>query len=248
MGFGWRKNRYSDDEWEARVDLAAAYRLADHFGMTDLLYNHITCRVPGTEDEFLINEFGLGYEEIKASNLVKIDLKGNIIEEGVHRINFPGYVIHSAVHAARHEVLCVMHAHTTYGMAVSALEEGLVPLQQDTYQFHDRVAYHDFEGQAVELDERERLVTDLGDKDAMILKNHGLLTVGQSVAEAWVAMWQLERACQVQVIAQSTGQMLHQVSPQVMEKASRARSFRYESIEWPWLLRLLDAKDPSYKQ
>ncbi len=248
MRFKWNKSKYSDDEWKARVDLAAAYRLTDHFGMTDLLYNHITCRVPGTEDEFLINEFGLGYEEIKASNLVKIDLEGNILEEGLHRINFPGYVIHSAVHAARHDVACVMHAHTTYGMAVSALEEGLVPLQQDTYQFHDRVAYHDFEGQALELNERERLVTDLGDKDAMILKNHGLLTVGRSVADTWVSMWQLEKACQVQVIAQSTGQMTHQVSSEVMEKASSARSFRYESIEWPWLLRTLEAKDPSYKQ
>lgn len=247
MGSRPMKRTYSDDEWRARVDLAAAYRLTDHFDMTDLLYNHITCRVPGTDDQFLINEFGLGYDEITASNLVKIDIEGNVVEEGDHRINFPGYVIHSAVHAARHDAVSVMHAHTFYGMVVSALEEGLIPLQQETYQFYNRVAYHDFEGQSVHTSERERLVTDLGDKDAMILKNHGLLTLGRSVAEAWVSMWQLEKACKVQVIAQSTGQVIHQVPPQVMEKASSARFHRYEAIEWPWLLRKLDAKDPSYR-
>ena len=247
MVSGSKREKYSEEEWGARVDLAAAYRLTDRFGMTDLLYNHITCRVPGTEDQFLINEYGLGYDEITASNLVKIDINGNVLEEGEHRINFPGYVIHSAVHAARHDVVCAMHTHTIYGMAVSALEEGLVPLQQDTFQFHDRVAYHAFEGQALRLDERESLVTDLGDKNAMILKNHGLLTVGRSVAETWVAMWQLERACQVQVLAQSTGQLIHQPPVEVMEKASSARNLRYESIEWPWLLRKLDAADPSYK-
>lgn len=246
--FGRKHGKYSTEEWQARVDLAAAYRLTDHFGMSDLVYNHITCRVPGTHDQFLINEFGLGYNEITASNLVKIDIEGNIIDEGTHRINFPGYVIHSAVHAARHDVECVMHTHTVYGMAVSALEGGLVPLQQDAYQFYEKVAYHEFEGQAVDIEERERLVTDLGDKDAMILKNHGLLTVGRSVAETWVAMWQLERACQVQVIAQSTGQDIHQAPQVVMEKASKARSFRYQSVEWPWLLRVLDAKDSSYKK
>lgn len=242
-----KKRTYSDDEWRARVDLAAAYRLTDLFDMTDLLYNHITCRVPGTDDQFLINEFGLGYDEITASNLVKIDIEGNVVEDGAHRINFPGYVIHSAVHAARHDAVSVMHAHTLYGMAVSALEEGLIPLQQEAYQFYNRVAYHDFEGQAVHTSERELLVTDLGDKDAMILKNHGLLTLGRSVAEAWVSMWQLEKACKLQVITQSTGQVVHQVPPQVMEKASSARFHRYEAIEWPWLLRKLDAKDSSYR-
>jgi ribulose-5-phosphate 4-epimerase/fuculose-1-phosphate aldolase len=247
MASGPKKHKYSDGEWQARVNLAAAYRLTDHFNLTDLLYNHITCRVPGTDDQFLINEFGLGYNEITASNLVKIDIEGNVHQEGEHRINFPGYVIHSAVHAARHDVACVMHAHTFYGMVVSALEDGLIPLQQDTYQFHDRVAYHEFEGQATDTDERERLVTDLGNKDSMILKNHGLLTVGRSVADAWVAMWQLERACQLQVVTQSTGQIIHQAPPQVMEKASSPRTYRYESIEWPWLLRTLDAKDPSYR-
>jgi ribulose-5-phosphate 4-epimerase/fuculose-1-phosphate aldolase len=251
MVFGLRRSKrgnYSEAEWAARVDLAAAYRLTHLFGMTDLNYNHITARVPGTEDQFLINEFGLGYDEVRASNLVKIDLQGNVLEPGEHRINFPGYVIHSAVHGARHDVGCVMHTHTLYGMAVSALEEGLLPLQQDTFQFHDRIAYHAFEGQATNLDERERLVTDLGEKNAMLLRNHGLLTLGRTVPEAWVAMWQLERACQVQVLARSTGEPVHLPPPAVMEKASSARNLRYESVEWGWLLRTLDRLDPSYKE
>ena len=242
------KKGYSRAEWKARVDLAAAYRLTDHFGMTSLIYNHITSRVPGTHDQFLINEFGLGYDEVTASNLVKIDLDGNVLEEGRREINVAGYVIHSAVHAARRDVLCVMHTHTPYGMAVSALEEGLVPMQQEAYQFHDRVAYHEFEGVAVDAEERERLVTDLGDKNAMILRNHGLLTVGSSVCDAWVRMWMLELACKTQVLAQSTGQPLRQAPAAAVEKtASLFEGFPF-SLEWPWLLRTLDRKDPSYKE
>ena len=241
-------NGYSEAEWQARVDLAAAYRLTDHFGMTTLVYNHITARVPGTDDQFLINEYGLGYEEVKASNLVKIDLDGNVLEEGDRRINIPGYVIHSAVHGARHDVNCVMHTHTPYGMAVSTLEEGFVPLQQDTYRFHERVAYHEFEGLAVDTDERERLVTDLGDKDVMVLRNHGLLTMGRTVAEAWTLMWQLERACQVQVLAQSTGQALRQAPLPAIEKTAALLEMNHGSMEWDWLLRVLDRKDTSYRE
>ena len=238
----------SEAEWRARVDLAAAYRLTDHFGMTTLVYNHITARVPGTDDQFLINEFGLGYDEVTASNLVKINLDGKVLDEGDHRINIPGYIIHSAVHAARHDVSCVMHTHTPYGMAVSALEEGLLPLQQDTYRFHERIAYHEFEGLAVDADERERLVTDLGDKSAMILRNHGLLTVGATVAEAWNTMWQLERACQVQVLAQSAGQAIRQAPFAAIEKTAGLFDGDDGAVVWPWLLRTLDRKDPSYKE
>ena len=238
---------YSEAEWGARVELAAAYRLVDQFGMTSLIYNHITARVPGIEDHFLINEFGLGYEEVTASNLVKIDMEGNILEEGAHRINFTGYVIHSAIHAARRDVACVMHTHTPYGMAVSALEEGLLPLQQEAYQFHERVAYHEFEGVAVDVDELERLVTDLGGRNAMIMRNHGLLTVGRSVAEAWVRMWQLEEACKVQVLAQSTGQELRQAPSGAIEKAASYFDRASSDLEWAWLLRRLERTDPSYK-
>ena len=237
---------YSDGEWQARVELAAAYRLADHFGMTTLIYNHITARVPGMEDQFLINEYGLGYEEVAASNLVKIDMDGNILEEGEHRINFTGYVIHSAIHGARHDVTCVMHTHTPYGMAVSALEEGLLPLQQEAYQFHERVSYHEFEGVAVDVDERERLVTDLGGNNAMVLRNHGLLTVGRTVAEAWIRMWQLELACKIQVLAQSTGQAIRQAPIPAIEKAAMFDGDSF-ALEWAWLLRTIDRKDPSYR-
>ncbi|MDE2968971.1 MAG: class II aldolase/adducin family protein [Chloroflexota bacterium] len=240
--------RYSEAEWKARVNLAAAYRLTDHFGMTTLVYNHITSRVPFTDDQFLINEFGLGYDEVTASNLVKIDVDGNVLEEGKRNINPAGFVIHSAIHAARHDVLCVMHTHTPYGMAVSALEEGLVPLQQEAYQFHERIAYHEFEGVAVDVDERERLVTDLGDKNALILRNHGLLTVGSSVGEAWVRMWLLELACKTQVLAQSTGQPLRQAPAEAMERTAAFFEGFQGRPEWAWLLRVLDRKDPSYKE
>ena len=239
---------YSDAEWQARVDLAAAYRLTDHFGMTTLIYNHITARVPGTEDQFLINEYGLGYDEITASNLIKIDMQGNILEEGAHQINFTGYVIHSAIHAARRDVSCVMHTHTPYGMAVSAMEDGLLALQQDAYQFHERLSYHEFEGVAVDLDERERLVTDLGDKNAMILRNHGLLTVGRSVGEAWNRMWQLELACKVQVLAQSTGQPIRQAPISAIEKTASWYDGDSVALEWAWLLRIINRKDPSYRK
>lgn len=236
------------EEWEARVDLAAAYRMADHFGWPQLVFNHITARVPGTDNQFLINEFGLGYNEVTASNLVKIDLDGNVLEDREAPINVAGYVIHSAVHGARHDVSCVMHTHTAYGMAVSALEGGLVPLQQDTYAFHDRVAYHEFEGVALDLDERERLVTDLGDKNSMILRNHGLLTMGQTVGEAFVLMYNLERACMVQVMAMSTGQPIHQAPLPAIEKTAELLNRGPKGTRtWAWMLRLLDAKDPSYK-
>ena len=241
------RHKFSDAQWQARVDLAAAYRLTDHFGMTSLIYNHITARVPGTEDRFLINEYGLGYEEVTASNLVEIDMDGNVLDEGYRPINVTGYVIHSAIHAARHDVTCVMHTHTPYGMVVSALAKGLLPLQQDGYQFHERVAYHEFEGVAVHIDERERLVTDLGDKNSMIMRNHGLLTVGRSVAEAWLRMWQLEQACKVQVLAQSTGQAIRQAPMPAIEKTASLSDVEPVDLEWAWLLRTIDRKDPSYR-
>ena len=239
---------YSGGEWQARVDLAAAYRLTHHFDMTALIYNHITARVPGTDDQFLINEYGLGYEEVTASNLVKMDMAGNILEEGERPINQTGYVIHSAVHAARRDAACVMHTHTPYGMVVSTVEEGLVPLQQDAYQFHNRISYHEFEGVAEDVDERERLVTDLGNKNAMIMRNHGLLTVGRSVGEAWVRMWHLEQACKVQVLAQSTGQPIRQAPISAIEKTAAWYDDDSVALEWPWLLRTLERKDPSYKE
>ena len=190
-------------EWETRVDLAACYRLVDLYGMTDLHLNHISARVPGSEEHFLINPFGMMYEEITASSLIKVDLDGKIISNCQCRITAStcaGYVIHSAIHGARHDVACVLHTHTNAGMAVSVLKCGLLPLTQTAMRW-GKIAYHDFEGVAVELDERERLVDDLGDCEVMILRNHGLLSVGQTIGQAFNSIYRLERACETQLLA-----------------------------------------------
>jgi ribulose-5-phosphate 4-epimerase/fuculose-1-phosphate aldolase len=242
----------SEAEWEARVDLAACYRLIAHFGMSDLIYNHITCHVPGTEGEFLINPYGMLYEEINASCLVKINLAGDILlnPNPTYGINQAGYVIHSAIHGARADVDCVIHTHTRAGMAVSALECGLLPIAQTNMRF-GKVAYHDYEGVAVDVDERERLVADLGTSDVMILRNHGLLTCGPSVAEAFNTMYWLENACKVQLDALACNAALIVPPQKVIEKT--ANQFEphvrrpYGIMEWPAMLRLLDRRDTSYR-
>jgi ribulose-5-phosphate 4-epimerase/fuculose-1-phosphate aldolase len=193
-------------EWVLRRQLAAAYRLVDHFGWTELIYGHLTARVPGEAPHFLINPFGLSYDEVTASNLVKIDVDGKVIGESSHPVNYAGFVIHSAVHMAhqsRHRA--VMHTHTRAGMAVAATKEGLLPISMNATAFHGSLAYHDYEGVSLELDERSRLLEDLGDSTAMMLRNHGLLTTGRSVAEAFIRLYRLERACQIQVDAGSAG-------------------------------------------
>jgi ribulose-5-phosphate 4-epimerase/fuculose-1-phosphate aldolase len=245
-------------EWETRVDLAACYRLVDHYGMTDLHLNHISARVPGHDEHFLINPFGMMYEEITASSLIKVDLDGRIIANSTdYGINLAGYVIHSAIHAARHDVACVLHTHTNAGMAVSTLKCGLLPLTQTAMRW-SRVAYHDFEGVAVELDERERIVKDLGDAEVMVLRNHGLLSVGQTIGQAFNNIYRLERACQTQLLAlacnseiamppqhvidRSNSQLTVQPAP---DAAGRRRP--HGLLEWPALKRMLDRRDPSYK-
>ena len=172
----------SDAEWRMRVDLAACYRLIAHYDMDDMFATHISARVPGGEDHFLLNPYGVLFEQITASSLVKVDLDGNIVQDTEHTINPAGFVIHSAVHAARHDALCVIHTHTVAGMAVACMEEGLLPLTQKSMRFYNRIAYHDYEGVADDLDERERLVRDLGKHNALILRNHGLLVCGKNVA------------------------------------------------------------------
>lgn len=246
---------WSAEEWKARRDLAACYRLIDHFGWTDLIYNHITARVSGEGHHILINPFGLHYEEVCASNLVKIDLDGNKVEPSDYGINKAGYVIHSAVHAARSDVRCVVHTHSRFGVAVSCLEEGFLPMTQGGLQFYNRIAYHDYEGIALDLDERSRLVADLGDNNAMILRNHGLLTCGRSVAEAFSRMFYLEQACQVQIDALSAGRKLNELSGQVSEHTARqwdgggdTPDEDEDKTEWAALLRLLDRRDPSYRE
>jgi ribulose-5-phosphate 4-epimerase/fuculose-1-phosphate aldolase len=235
-------------ERELRVQLAAAYRLVDRFQMTDLIFNHISVRVPGPEHHFLINPFGLLYSEVTASNLVKIDLDGNIIGDSPWRVNRAGFNIHSAIHMAREELRCVLHTHTRYSVAVSAMEEGLLPLHQGAMRFYNRLAYHDYEGVAQSPAERERLVRDLGDRRAMLLRNHGLLVMGGTVAEAFMAAYALEKACEVQVLAQSTGQPLIVPSPDVCElTAQQLSGGRTTQMAFDAYMRLLDREDPSYK-
>jgi ribulose-5-phosphate 4-epimerase/fuculose-1-phosphate aldolase len=237
-------------EYDVRVQLAACYRLIAHFGMDDLIYTHISARVPGREDHFLLNPYGLMFSEITASSLVKIDHDGNIVEPGDYPVNHAGFVIHSAVHMARPDIRCVLHTHTRAGVAVSCLKEGLLPLNQISCAYYNRLAYHDYEGIASNLEERDRLVQDLGEKKSMVLRNHGLLTAGNTVAEAFVLMYYLEQSCRMQIDVMSSGGTIEMLSPAVSEYTAK----QYESSsmprgerEWPAMLRLLDAKDPSYR-
>ncbi len=198
----------SRDERELRVQLAAAYRIFEYLGWCELIYGHISMRVPGPEHHFLINPYGLRYDEVTASNLIKIDLDRNLIEAGDHSFNPAGFVIHSAIHANAPDAHCVMQTHTRAGMAVAALECGLLPISMNATSFHKQIAYHDYEGSQLHLDERVKLVRDLGSCKAMILRNHGLLTVGRTIPEAFIFLYRLERACQVQLDAMSCGRPL----------------------------------------
>ncbi len=246
------RDQVSEDEWQARVDLAACYRLAAVHGWTDLIYTHISARVPGTDDHFLLNPFGFMFEEVTASSLVKLDTEGEIVMPSPYAVNAAGFTIHSAVHQARHDLACVMHTHTVSGMAVSAQEDGLLPLAQTSLVFHGALSYHDYEGIALDLDERERLVADLGGNTAMILRNHGLLTCGRSVAEAFVTMYMLEKACELQLAAQAGG-TLRLIPEEVC--AHTARQFQRDpdaggdghvALTWAALLRQLDRVNPGY--
>jgi ribulose-5-phosphate 4-epimerase/fuculose-1-phosphate aldolase len=246
------KDQVPPAEWEARVNLAACYRLVALYGMTDMIANHISVRVPGHPDQFLINAYGLMYEEITASSLIKIDLDGNVLwkPDLDYGFNRAGFVVHSAIHAARHEVDCVIHTHTPMGMAVAAMKCGLLPLTQTAMRF-SKVAYHDYEGVAVELDERERLVRDLGDADVMVLRNHGLLAVGPSIPEAFSNIYRIELACKAQVAAMSCNTELIIPPPEVIAltnhlyKPTTRRPWGI--LEWPALLRMLDRRDGSYR-
>jgi len=247
-----RPAKYDDAEWRTRVDLAACYRLVAMFGMSDLIYNHITARIPGTPDHILINPYGLMYEEITASSLVKINLDGRILDSGDRdaQINQAGYVIHSAVHAARHDVQCVIHTHTRAGSAVSAMKCGLLPITQTSMRFA-QIAYHEYESIAIELDERARLVRDLGALNAMILRNHGLLAAGTSVAQAFNLMYWLEMACRIQVDAMASGTELSMPSKAIIERTYEFYQPQvrrpFGEMEWPAMLRLLDRRDRSYR-
>ncbi len=246
----------SEAEWQARVDLAAAYRLVDMFGWTDLLGTHLSARVPDAQDQFLINPYGLLFEEITASSLVKVDEEGHILSPTQYIINPAGFVIHSAVHMALPEAMCVMHTHTPAGTGVATQKQGLLPLTQHALTVIAGTAYHDYEGIATDLGERERLVRDLGDNNLLILRNHGLLTVGGSVGEAFVWMYRAERACRMQLAFQQAGAEAMEI-PEEVQRVTIERNREANSktghrpigvMEWPALLRKLDRADQSYKE
>ncbi len=242
--------KVSDAEWAARVDLAALYRLVALEKWDDLIFTHISARVPGPEHHFLINPFGMYFEEVTASSLVKVDLAGNIVMDSPYGINPAGFTIHSAVHGARDNARFVIHVHTDQGVAVSAQAEGLLPLSQHALAVLPHLAYHDYEGVALNLDERERLVADLGDKTLMMLRNHGPLAAGTTASEAWVGLWHLERACKMQVMALSAGRQGVLMAPEsARDEVARivAKGFgSVANLPWPGLLRRLDRVSPGY--
>ena len=252
--------KWSETEQRLRVELAACFRLIAHFRMTDLIYTHATLRLPGAERSFLINPYGLLFDEIRASDLLKIRPDGSLIDGGPGLVNLAGFVIHGAIHAAREDAHCVVHTHTRAGCAVAAQREGLLPVNQISLEFYNKVAYHDYEGIAYELDEQQRLVRDVGDKPVAILRNHGLLTLGATVSQAFLRMYYLDKACDIQLTAQSAGAALLLPSAEVCERTERQYSAPPTAphaqlvsdpdgidLCWQALLRLLDRMDPGYR-
>lgn len=251
LGFGDVKSRVSAEEWQARVDLAALYRLTAYHGWDDLIFTHISMRVPGPEHHFLINPYGLLFEEITASSLVKVDLEGDIVEDTPYNINPAGFTIHSAIHAAREDARCVMHLHTDQGVAVSAQKSGLLPISQHAMIAQHEVAYHDYEGVALNHDERERIVADMGDKSMLILRNHGTLTCGATAAQTYMRMFYLERACKMQIMAQAGGGELIICSEEVQDVVKgqsnpKGMAVLSDKLLWPAALRRLDRNLPGY--
>lgn len=242
------KGRVSEGEWKARVELAALYRLVALYGWDDLIETHISARVPGPEHHFLLNPYGLFWDEITASSLVKVDVDGNILQDTPYFVNSAGFTIHSAVHMAVEHANYVMHLHSEYGVAVSAQEEGLLPLSQFALTVINKVAYHDYEGIALNLDERERLVADLGDKPLMILRNHGTLGLGATAGDCFRAMFNLEQACKVQIHALSAGRDKVLIAPRAAQEVVHEQTRRGVggALPWPGLLRRLNRLSPGY--
>jgi ribulose-5-phosphate 4-epimerase/fuculose-1-phosphate aldolase len=245
------RDQVSDEEWELRVDLAACYRMIALYGWDDLVFTHISARVPGPEEHFLLNAYGLLFEEMTASSLIKVDLSGEKVLDSPHSVNPAGFVIHSAVHEARSDVGCVLHTHTRAGVAVSAQASGLLPLSQISLFPLITLAYHDYEGVAINPEEKQRLVADLGDKNAMILRNHGLLATGGTIPDAFLMMYALETACQIQLAAQSTGgELIHVPDPIVEGMQAQAQEVLQGlggQLAWPGILRKLDRRDSSFR-
>jgi len=244
------KEVVSPEEWKLRVDLAAAYRLVALYGWSDLVFTHISARIPGPEHHFLINPYGLLFDEITASSLVKVDQKCNKIIDSPFPVNPAGFTIHSCIHAAREDVGCVLHTHSRAGVAVSAQKKGVLPISQQSTFVLASLAYHDYEGVALRDDEQPRLERDLGNKNFLMLRNHGLLTVGRTIPDAFLSMYQFENACRVQIDAQAGGELVYvdtrilQGMDEVLKKVTGGQG---ANIAWPALLRRLDKSDPSYK-
>ena len=245
------REQVSEEEWQTRVDLAACYRIIAMHGWDDLVFTHISARVPGPDEHFLINPYGMLFEEITASSLVKVNLAGEKVLESPHPINPAGFVIHSAIHEARHDAACVLHTHTKAGVAVSAQKDGLLPLSQISLIPYATLSYHDYEGIALNEDEKPRLVADLGNNLAYILRNHGLLTVGATIPDAFLMMYALETACQTQLMAQSGGAELVQVPAPIVAgiqaQVEQVTKGLGGQLAWPGLLRKLDRRDSSFR-
>ena len=244
------KGKVSNEEWQIRVDLAAAYRLVAHYGWDDLIFTHLSARIPGPEHHFLLNPYQLMFEEVTASSLVKVDVNGNPVDPTPFITNPAGFTIHSAIHMAREDAQAVMHLHTPAGQAVSAHEDGLLPLTQTAMLVRSDLAFHDYEGVATDLDERERLVADLGDKGGMILRNHGTLAIGESVGECFVKLYFIERACQAQIMALSAGDRCNnppQGTPEIAaEQGAAGLKVGAKLLAWPALLRKAYRLDPAF--
>lgn len=246
----------TQDEAALRIQLAACFRLIAHFGMDDLIYNHISVRLPGPEHHFLINPYGLFFSEIDASCFVKIDLDGNKVEPSDYEVNQAGFVIHSAIHSGREDALCVLHTHSEAATAISALEEGLLPVSQFAMRYQGHMGVHDYEGVAIDTDERQRLIDDIGPHNTLILRNHGVLTTGRTIQEAFILMYYFEKAARVQLLAQTGvagGAHFALPAEAITDKASRQFNEHHGDIrapgtrEWPAFIRLLDRTDPSYR-
>ncbi|MEF8688210.1 UNVERIFIED_CONTAM: class II aldolase/adducin family protein [Comamonas sp. A-3] len=247
------QGKISAEEWRTRIDLAAAYRLVALMGWDDMVYTHITAKIPGPEHHFLINPYGMMFDEITASSLVKVDLAGNVVMDSPFPINPAGFTIHSAVHAAREDAGCVLHTHSVNGVAVSAQADGVLPISQQSIFVLSSLGYHDYEGVALRDDEKPRLVRDLSNNNFFMLRNHGLLTVGQSVADAFMAMYTFESVCMIQVRAQSGGGRLTMIDPAIIATSAQqaqqvTKGMGSGALNWPGLLRRLDRRSPGYER
>jgi ribulose-5-phosphate 4-epimerase/fuculose-1-phosphate aldolase len=245
------RERVTPEEWEQRVALAAAYRLVAHFRWDDLIFTHLSSRVPGPDHHFLLNPYGMTFDEITASNLVKVDLCGRKVMDSPYEINPAGFTIHSAIHAAREDAKCILHVHSVNGAAVSAQKDGVLPISQQSIFVLSSLAYHDYEGVALREEEKPRLVQDLGDKNFFMLHNHGLLTVADNIPDAFLLMYTFEAACMIQVRAQAGGGELITIDPRIIataqQQAATVTNAAVGALAWPALLRKLDRIDPSYR-